>query len=75
MVNKQGYSLAEKRTWKRGKRCTLSASDLSDNNNNVAETTVEFLKFVRLFLKVSRPGDSKGTFSVFESSCHMLLPV
>jgi len=28
-----------------------------------------------LFVKVLRPGDSKGTFSVFESSCHLLLPV
>jgi len=28
-----------------------------------------------LFVKVLLPGDSKGTFSVFESSCHLLLPV
>jgi len=28
-----------------------------------------------LFVKVQRPGDSKGTFSVFESNCHLLLPV
>jgi len=28
-----------------------------------------------LFVKVPRPGASKGTFSVFESSCHPLLPV
>jgi len=28
-----------------------------------------------LFVKVPRPGDSEVTFSVFESSCHMLLPV
>jgi len=28
-----------------------------------------------LFVKVARPGDSEGTFSVFESSCHLLLPV
>jgi len=28
-----------------------------------------------LFVKVLRPGDSEGTFSVFESSCHLLLPV
>jgi len=27
-----------------------------------------------LFVKVPRPGDSEETFSVFESSCHMLLP-
>jgi len=27
------------------------------------------------FVKVPQPGDSKGTFSVFESSCHLLLPV
>jgi len=28
-----------------------------------------------LFVKVSRPVDSQGTFSTFESSCHLLLPV
>jgi len=28
-----------------------------------------------LFVKVRRPGDSEGIFSVFESSCHLLLPV
>jgi len=28
-----------------------------------------------LFVKVSRPGDSEVTFSVFESSFHLLLPV
>jgi len=27
-----------------------------------------------LFVKVPRPGDSEVTFSVFESSCHPLLP-
>jgi len=28
-----------------------------------------------LFVKVSRPGDSEVIFSVFESNCHLLLPV
>jgi len=28
-----------------------------------------------LFVKVTRPGDSEVTFAVFESSCHLLLPV
>jgi len=28
-----------------------------------------------LFVKVPRPGDSKASFSVFASSCHLLLPV
>jgi len=28
-----------------------------------------------LFVKVPRTGDSKVTFSVFKSSCHLLLPV
>jgi len=28
-----------------------------------------------LFVKVPRPRDSEGTFSVFESSCHLLLLV
>jgi len=27
-----------------------------------------------LFVKVPRPGDSIVTFSVFKSSCHLLLP-
>jgi len=29
----------------------------------------------RLFVKVPREGDSEGTFSVFETSCHLSLPV
>jgi len=28
-----------------------------------------------LFVKVPRPGDSEVTLLVFESSCHLLLPV
>jgi len=28
-----------------------------------------------LFVKVARPGDSEGTFFVFEATCHLLLPV
>jgi len=28
-----------------------------------------------LFIKVPRPGDSEVTFSVFESVCHLSLPV
>jgi len=28
-----------------------------------------------LFVKVPRPGDSEVSFSVFKSSCHLLLPV
>jgi len=31
--------------------------------------------FFRLFAKLPRPGDSERTFSVFESSCHLLLSV
>jgi len=27
-----------------------------------------------LFVKVPRPGDSKRSFSIFESNCHLLLP-
>jgi len=33
------------------------------------------LILAHLFVKLSQPGDSKETFSFFESSCHMLLPV
>jgi len=28
-----------------------------------------------LFIKVLRTGDSEGIFAVFESNCHLLLPV
>jgi len=30
---------------------------------------------IHSFVKVPRPGNSKVTFSVFELSCHLLLPV
>jgi len=30
---------------------------------------------IYLFVKVPQPGDSEVNFSVFESSCRMLLPV
>jgi len=37
---------------------------------------VKFLSLgPHLFLKVLRPGDSEVTFSVFKSSCPLLLPV
>jgi len=28
-----------------------------------------------LFVKVPRPGESEVTFLIFESTCHLLLPV
>jgi len=31
--------------------------------------------FVRLSVKLPQPGDSEGTIAVFESSCHLLLPI
>jgi len=33
------------------------------------------VKFRYSFVKVPQPGDSEETFLVFESSCHLLLPV
>jgi len=41
----------------------------------VYNRTVAVCSFARLFAKLSRPGDSEVTFSVFESSCHLLLPI
>jgi len=38
-------------------------------------TGLSFCSFVRLFTKLPQPGDSDVTFSVFESSYHLLLPV
>jgi len=40
--------------------------------------TLRFLRVLGLdthLFKVPQPGDSEGTFSVFKSSCHLLLPV
>jgi len=34
-----------------------------------------YLLNTHLFVKVPRPGDSEETFTAFESSCHLLLPV
>jgi len=34
-----------------------------------------FCVFARLFAKLPRPGDIEVTFAVFQSSCHLLLPV
>jgi len=36
---------------------------------------IRHLVLAHLYNKVPRPGNSKGTISVFESSCHLLLPV
>jgi len=37
--------------------------------------TVQFYSLAPLFAKLFQPGDSKVTFTVFESSCHLLLPI
>jgi len=40
----------------------------------IYRAAVAVCSFARLFAKLPQPGDSKVTFSVFESSCHLLLP-
>jgi len=35
----------------------------------------QYVNYVVLVNYVPQPGDSEVTFSVFESSCHLLLPV
>jgi len=35
----------------------------------------QYLVLAYLLVKLPRPGDSEEVFSVFESSCHQLLPV
>jgi len=44
-------------------------------NNAFLDILVGLSLGTHLFLKVPRPGDSEVTFSAFESSCHLLLPV
>jgi len=45
----------------------------------VLSARLEILHFlglgIHLFVKVPRPGNSEESFTVFESSCHLLLPV
>jgi len=33
-----------------------------------------YLVLAYIFVKVPRPGDSEGAYSIFESKCHLLLP-
>jgi len=47
-------------------------TDLSWSFRSVSFAVVSF---VRLYAKLLLPGDSEVTFSVFESSCHLLLLV
>jgi len=37
--------------------------------------SLAYSALAHLFVKVPRPRASEGTFSVFESSCHLLLPI
>jgi len=40
------------------------------------QVSIAFLGLdTHLFVKVPRPGDRKVTFSLFESSCYLLLPI
>jgi len=49
--------------------------DLHKNMTICAEAKLGLGLGTHLFVKVLRPGDSEGTFSAIESSCHLLLPV
>jgi len=53
---------------------TRKGQFLRGNRRNLAEGC-EIGIGTHLFVKVPRPGDSEVTFSVFESRCHLLLPV
>jgi len=41
----------------------------------VKKSPFRSLQFARLFAKLPRLGDSDVIFAVFESSCHLLLPL
>jgi len=50
--------------------------EVKSKRKSVKEAKAEGLIIgTHLFVKEPRPGDSKVTFSIFESSCHLLLPV
>jgi len=48
---------------------------LGDNYLKKLSKHLAIMVLSHLFVKVSRPRDSEDTFSIFESSCHLLLPV
>jgi len=54
--------------------CKASSSNILSANMFIPYQYVLGLA-PHLFVKIHRPGDSEGTFAVFESSCHLLLPV
>jgi len=60
-----------------------NTNDSNFRSGKILHSKVYYIVFVweglglgtHLFAKVPWPGDSKVSFSVFESSCHLLLPV
>jgi len=49
--------------------------NLSGFVSNKSQSTLELGLGTHLFVKVPRQGDSEVTFSVVESSCHLLRPI
>jgi len=41
-------------------------------HSRVAKRLLMYFVLPHILIKVPRPGDSEGTFMVFESSCHLL---
>jgi len=48
---------------------------IDDRSIAFATRVYRYMLIAHLFVKVPRPGESDGTNSVFESSCHLLLLV
>jgi len=62
--------------WRGVKKCDVIFSYIYTNTTKLVLYLSDLVRLVNhLFVKVPRPGDSEGTISVFESSCHLLLPV
>jgi len=61
------------------KPCRLLGSKVGNSikclSQGYSDTLLHTGLGTHLFVKAPRPGDSEVIFSVFESSCHLLLPV
>jgi len=55
-------------------RCKLSKLSI-EPLNTTSDVLMMYLVLAHLFVKIPLPVDSEGSFSVFESICHLLLPV
>jgi len=68
----------EERSWKRKqtrKRLTLYGAESGSKKYSIASTSLVYSNLLIICQGIPRPGYSEVVFLIFESNCHLLLPV